>query len=80
VVIAEVPAFMIAVGIFASLTSGAIANALGVKTSPVRIWILSRTIISWASCFALSGFGPPASRTTRSIFTPGGSLSALSFM
>ena len=73
VVITAVPAFMMTNGTFASVVSGAIAIALGVKITPVRSSTLSRTISSCASCFALSGLGPVSSRVISSIFTPGGS-------
>ncbi len=58
-VITPAPATVISVGIFASVTSGAMANAVGVRLNPVRNCTLSRTISSWVSTFALSG--PPAS-------------------
>ena len=73
VVIAEVPAFMMTNGTLASVHSGAMANAFGVKITPASRSTLSRTISSCASCFALSGFGPVSSRVRISIFTPGGS-------
>ena len=76
----DAAAFMITVGTFASVASGAMASAFGVHIMPVRICTLSRTISSCASCFALSGCGPVSSRMRSSTFTPGGSLSALRFM
>ena len=76
----DVPAFITRNGIFASVASGAMASALGVNTAPVTRLTLSRTISSCASCFALSGFGPPSSRVTSSTFTPPGSSFACSFI
>ena len=73
VVITEVPAFMMTNGTFASVASGAIASALGVKITPASRFTRSRTMSSCASCFALSGFGPVSSRVMSSILTPGGS-------
>jgi hypothetical protein len=80
VVIAAVPAFMITNGIFASVQSGAIAIALGVKITPVSRFTLSRTISSCATCRALSGLGPVSSRTRISSFTPGGRSFSCCFM
>ena len=72
VVIVEVAAFMMMSGTFASVTSGAIANAFGVHITPVSSWTLSRVISSCARRLATSGFGPVSSRLISSIFTPGG--------
>src|SRR5262249_28147803 len=79
VVITDVPAFMITIGTFASVDSGAEDIAFGVQVIPARNCTLSRTISSCESCFALSGLGPPSSRVMTSTLTPGGSLSWLSF-
>jgi hypothetical protein len=62
-----VAAFMITVGIFASVASGATASAFGVKTKPVRICTPSRVISSCASRLATSGLGPVLSRRMISI-------------
>ncbi len=77
--ITAVPAFMMTKGTLASVASGAIAIALGVKITPARRFTLSRTISSCASCLALSGFGPVSSRIRNSMFTPGGSSFWCSF-
>ena len=78
-VITAVPAFMMMKGTLASVASGAIAIAFGVKITPASRLTLSRTISSCASCFALSGLGPVSSRIRNSTFTPGGSSLACSF-
>ena len=59
---------MTKVGILASVTSGAIARAVGVMPMPIRP-TFSLTIISWTMRRALSAT-PPSSRTIISIFRP----------
>src|SRR6266705_2798299 len=70
---------MMTKGTLASVASGAIAIALGVKITPASRFTLSRTISSCASCLALSGFGPVSSRIRNSMSTPGGSSFWCSF-
>ena len=54
----KVAAFMMTLGFFASVMSGAMAKAVGLKSMPAKKSTLSRTMRSWASCFARSGLGP----------------------
>ena len=64
----EAPELMTKVGILASVTSGAIANDVGVIPMPT-IPTFSLTIISWTMRRALSAT-PPSSRTMISILRP----------
>ncbi len=75
-----VPAFMMMNGTFASAVSGAIAAALGVQTTPVRMCTFSRTISSCARRLAVSGLIPVSSRLMISSLTPFGSFDSFSFM
>ncbi len=65
-----VAAFMMTDGFFAAVMSGAIANAVGLKSMPAMKSTLSRTISSCANCFARSASGPDWSRFRISIFLP----------
>ena len=66
----DVAAFMMIIGFFASVASGATASALGVKPKPTRKSTLSRVINSCARRFATSGCGPVVSFWITSIFLP----------
>jgi hypothetical protein len=79
VVMTDAAAFMTKSGTLASTVSGAIAITVGVHTMPARKFTRSRTMSSCASCFPLSGLGPPSSRVITSTVTPGGSLPAFIF-
>src|SRR3954454_20593532 len=69
VVTTQDAAFMTAIGIFGSVATsapvapGAAAIAPGVKAKPARKSTLSRVTSSLARRLAVSGFGPPLSRT-----------------
>src|SRR5215208_1057407 len=80
VVIIAVPAFMMMKGTFASVTTGAMAAAFGVHTTPVMSCTFSRTMSSVARRFAVSGLMPVSSRLMNSSFTPLGSFDSFSFM
>ena len=66
----SVAAFMMTVGFFAAVMSGAMAKAVGLKSMPAMKSTLSRTISSWASCLARSGLGPDWSRRMTTILVP----------
>ena len=70
VVITEVAAFMITIGFFASVDTGATASAFGVSPKPARMSTLSRVTSSCASRLAMSGDGPVVSLTMSSTFRP----------
>ena len=70
VVITDVAAFMITIGFFASVATGATAMALGVKPNPARMSTLSRVTVSCARRLAMSGAAPVVSFTKISIFLP----------
>ena len=79
VVMIEVAAFMMIIGTFASVATGATASAFGVSPKPTRKSTLSRVTSSCASRFATSGAGPPTSFWITSIFLPA-TVSPWSFM
>src|SRR5258706_13268242 len=66
----EVAAFMMIVGILASVTTGAAARALGVRPNPTMNSTLSRVINSCTRRLAISGCAPVASLTISSILRP----------
>src|SRR3954463_12119553 len=70
VVMIDVAAFMITIGVLLSVATGAAASASGVRPNPVRKSTLSCTTSSWARRLATSGTGPVLSRVTISIFLP----------
>ena len=70
VVMIEVAAFMMTIGVFASVAIGATASASGVKPKPARKSTLSRNTRSSARRLAISGDGPVVSLTMSSIFRP----------
>ena len=57
VVMIDVAAFMMTIGILASVATGATASALGVSPKPARKSTLSRTTSSCARRLATSGAG-----------------------
>src|ERR1700674_5688497 len=70
VVMIDVAAFMMIIGFFASVATGATASASGVNENPARKSTLSRSIRSCAWRLAISGDGPVVSRRMISIFRP----------
>ena len=70
VVMMEEAAFMMIIGTFACVASGATAIALGVKPKPARKSTLSCVIRSCARRLATSGDGPVVSFSTSSTFLP----------
>jgi hypothetical protein len=70
---------MLKTGILASVETAAIATALGVKSTPVRMSTFSRVTSSPASRRATSGAGPVVSRRTISTLRPA-TLSPWRFM
>jgi hypothetical protein len=79
VVITDVAAFMMTIGFFASVATGATASALGERLNPARKSTLSLTTSSWASRFATSGAAPVVSLTISSTFFPA-TVSPCNFM
>ena len=65
-----VAAFMMMVGILASVMSGATASASGVRTKPVRNWTWSRVMSSCARRLATAGSAPAVSRLMSTIWLP----------
>ena len=70
VVITDVAAFMITIGFFASVATGATAIAFGVRPKPARMSTLSWVTSSCARRLATSGAAPVVSLTMSSIFFP----------
>src|SRR2546421_13116621 len=70
VVMIDVAAFMMIIGFFASVATGATAIAFGVRPKPTRKSTLSRVTSSCARRLATSGAGPVVSFCTISIFLP----------
>src|SRR5262245_50099933 len=70
VVMTEVAAFMITIGVLPSVATGAAASASGVNPKPTRKSTLSRVTSSCARRLATSGTGPVVSRRRISIFLP----------
>jgi hypothetical protein len=66
----DVAAFMMTIGFFASVDTGAVASALGVRPKPARMSTLSCVTASWARRLASSGAAPVVSFTTNSTFLP----------
>src|SRR5215470_9017793 len=70
VVMIEEAAFMMIIGTFACVASGATASALGVRPKPARKSTLSCVTRSWARRLATSGDGPVVSFGTSTTFLP----------
>ena len=70
VVMIDEAAFMMIIGVFAWVASGATASAFGVKPKPAMKSTLSCVIRSCASRLAISGEGPVVSFSTNSTFLP----------
>ena len=66
----EVPAHMTTIATFASVATGAVANASGVNPKPARIAIFSCTIRSCAMRLVVSGARPVSSLTISSTLRP----------